>query len=321
MPSLHSLLAPHAGRLVSFSAVLLLGQVICAQTTPEPRLIKDIEYGTAPTPVPVATPPGVTPASATVPATQKMESLRLDACIPPGEGPFPVVIIVHGGGWGSGDKTKDITPVFEPLTKAGFVWFSINYRLAPANRWPACLEDVQTAIRWTKAHAAEYQGDPRRIAVLGHSAGGQLAFLAALQAKDEFRVQAVVGLAPVTDMEQDLPVRQGLSVALQNLLDRPKDLTPESLQILRDLSPINHLPPAPAPMPAFLVIQGDADKTVPLQQSLNFQARAKDRGGVCDLVTVMGAPHAVLQWDKFDMAYKTRLTDWLTVHLKNTEKK
>src|SRR5690348_13571078 len=82
-------------------------------------------------------------------------SLKLDASIPDGEGAFPIVIIIHGGGWGSGDKATDIMPLFQPLTDAKFTWFSINYRLAPAHRWPACLEDVNAAIAWVKAHAAE----------------------------------------------------------------------------------------------------------------------------------------------------------------------
>ena len=82
--------------------------------------------------------------------------LLLDTCAPGGDGPFPVVIIVHGGGWSGGDKERDITPLMQPFTSAGFTWFSINYRLAPKNRWPACFEDVQTAIRWVKANAAHY---------------------------------------------------------------------------------------------------------------------------------------------------------------------
>ncbi|HET7535264.1 MAG TPA: alpha/beta hydrolase, partial [Candidatus Didemnitutus sp.] len=113
-------------------------------------------------------------------------SLKLDVSVPEGEGPFPVAILVHGGGWSSGDKAgsdkpgngADITPWFAPLTTAKFTWFSINYRTAPEHRWPACFEDVQTAIRWVKAHAKEFKGDPNRIAILGHSAGGHLACLA-----------------------------------------------------------------------------------------------------------------------------------------------
>jgi alpha-L-fucosidase 2 len=306
-------------RITALAALLFLTNAALGQPAPTTRMFTDIEYGTAPTPVQYATPPGVTTAPATEPTSQSIASLRLDACVPPGDGPFPVIILVHGGGWGSGDKAKDITPIFDPLTNAGFVWFSINYRLAPANRWPACLDDVRTAVRWVKAHAAEYHGDSKRIALLGHSAGGHLAFMAALTADDGTRVQAVVGLAPVTDMEQDLPVRKGVSPALQALLDRPKDLTPDSLRVLREISPINHIPATGTP--PILIIQGDADKTVPLQQSQNFQQKIKAGGGTCDLVTVPGAPHAVTRWDHFDTSYKSKLTDWLNEHLKPADGK
>ena len=66
-------------------------------------------------------------------------SLKLDAWIPDGKGPFPAVILVHGGGWNHGDKADNFRWVFEPLSKAGFAWFSINYRLAPKYTYPACL--------------------------------------------------------------------------------------------------------------------------------------------------------------------------------------
>ena len=236
------------------------------------------------------------------------QSLKLDVRIPSGPGPFPVAIIVHGGGWGGGDKAKDITPFFAPLSAGGFVTFSINYRLAPANRWPACFDDVNTAIRWAKAHAGEYHGDPNRIALLGHSAGGHLVCLAAALATPETRVQAVIGCAPVTDFEQDLAQRNGLSKALQALLDRPQAVTDESRKILHDLSPINNVKPGLYP---FLIMQGDADRTVPYQQSLNFQAKLESIGVSCDFFTVKGAPHAVLSWDNFDSSYKTKAVDWL----------
>src|SRR5215470_7704208 len=75
-------------------------------------------------------------------------SLTLDAFVPDGPGPFPTCILVHGGGFVRGDKQTYIKPLFGPLSEAGFTWFTINYRLAPEHRWPACSEDVETAVRW-----------------------------------------------------------------------------------------------------------------------------------------------------------------------------
>jgi len=273
---------------------LMLGLLLSASLARgEARLLTDIEYGRA-----------------------DGESLRLDASVPGGAGPFSIAILVHGGGWSGGDKRgaekpgsgADISPWFAPLTAARFTWFSINYRLAPAHRWPACFEDVQTAIRWVKAHAAEYRGDPRRIALFGHSAGGQLVCLAAVQAQADTRVQAVVGFAPVTDFEQELPVRGGLSTSLQALHGRPKEVTPEALALLRDTSPINHVKSG---LPPFLLLHGDADKTVPYQQSLNFQARLKANGVTCDLMTIPGAPHRLTEWNQFDPTYSDRMVAWL----------
>ena len=275
-------------------ASLLLGLLLSAGLArAEARLLTDIEYGRA-----------------------DGESLRLDASVPDGAGPFPVAILVHGGGWSAGDKrgtdkpgsSADITPWFAPLTAAKFTWFSINYRLAPTHRWPACFKDVQTAIRWVKAHAAEYHGDPRRIALFGHSAGGHLVCLAAVLAQADTRVQAVVGFAPVTDFEQELPIRGGLSTSLQSLHGRPKEVTPETLALLRETSPITHVKPG---LPPFLLLHGDADKTVPYQQSLNFQARLKANGVTCDLVTISGASHRLTEWSQFDAAYSDRMVAWL----------
>jgi alpha-L-fucosidase 2 len=242
--------------------------------------------------------------------------LLLDACVPDGPGPFPVAILVHGGGWTGGDKGgtdkpgsgADISPWFDPLTAAYFTWFSINYRLAPRNRWPACFEDVQTAIRWVKTHAAEFKGDPARIALFGHSAGGHLACLAATQAAPDTRVQAVVGFAPVTDFEYELRARGGLSPSLQALFGQPKEANPASLALLRATAPINHVTPG---LPPFLILHGDADKTVPLQESVNFQAKLKACGVPCDLMVIPGAPHRLTEWGRCDPNYPSRIILWL----------
>src|SRR3954471_24214408 len=94
-------------------------------------------------------------------------SLRLDASIPEGKGPFPAAIIVHGGGWVRGDRRIDVAPLFKPLSDAGLAWFSISYRLATdVLHFGVAVADVEDAIRFVKEHAAEYKVDPGRIALI-----------------------------------------------------------------------------------------------------------------------------------------------------------
>lgn len=245
------------------------------------------------------------------------EKLLLDVNVPEGQGPFPVVILVHGGGWGSGDKADaNHAPWFRAFSAANFTWFSVNYRLAPQHHWPACLDDVLTAIRWVKAHAAEFKGDPSRIALIGYSAGGQLACFAATVVDDSVRVQAVVGFAPVTDFEQELPKRDNmLGVAQRGLLNRPQELTPETLGMLRALSPVNHVRPG---LPPFLLLHGDADKSVPYEQSLAFQSKLRANGIRCDLITLKGAPHRLTEWEKFMPDFGARTIAWLRETLSAT---
>jgi acetyl esterase len=158
-----------------FISLFLLGPVQVGAHTDSPTLHSNVEYGEA-----------------------TGEKLLLDVWEPNEDGPFPVAIYVHGGGWTGGDKASD-APVLNLLTEAGFTWFSINYRLAPQHPWPACINDVQTAIRWVKANAARYKGDPSRVVLVGYSAGGHLACFAATIVDDSVRVQAVVGFAALTD--------------------------------------------------------------------------------------------------------------------------
>lgn len=96
---------------------------------------------------------------------------KLDIWRPQAErAPAPIVVFVHGGGFVRGDK-KDYDNIPAYFARHGFLGVNINYRLAPAVTWPAVSEDVGSAMAWLKANAAAHGGDPRRIVVIGHSAG------------------------------------------------------------------------------------------------------------------------------------------------------
>lgn len=239
------------------------------------------------------------------------ETLFLDVGMPAGEGPFPIVIIVHGGGWVRGDKAGDESVLFKPLTDANFVWFSINYRLAPKSHWPACCDDVKTAIRWVKANAAEYKGDANRIALLGYSAGGQISSLAAVQADKETAVQAAVCLASPTDLVFDCLRRKGISTYLTDLfgLHGADANSPQVVQKFWDASSINFVRPG---LPPFLLVHGTADKSVPYQLSLNLKARLDVFEVPCEIITITDAPHRITEWDRYDADYAKKMTDWLT---------
>src|SRR4051794_24470186 len=143
--------------------------------------------------------------------------LYFDAAIPEGSGPFPAVIVVHGGGWVRGDRLTEVQPLFAPLVKAGIAWFSIDYRLSNDwTRFGVAVQDVSNAVRFVKAHASQYRIDPDRIALVGESAGGQLAAMAALKASPETRVNAVVALYTPTDL---VDLAQSSTLVPQQLRD------------------------------------------------------------------------------------------------------
>ena len=240
------------------------------------------------------------------------EKLLLDAHVPAGDGKFPVVLIVHGGGWMTGDREKDIVPVFAPVA-TNFTWFTISYRLAPTNRWPACYEDVQTAIRWVKQHAVEFKGDPERIALLGYSAGGQLVTLAGTRTEADTRVQAIAAFAPPTDLVADNEQRGGLSISMRNLFGcESSNLTDSVRAVLKENSPLTYVQPG---LPPFLIVQGSADKTVPAGQSLTFQEKLKSAGVDCDLIMIPEGQHRIADWVKFDPAWQGKLISWFNEKL------
>lgn len=242
--------------------------------------------------------------------------LYLDGHIPDGSGPFPAIIIVHGGGWVRGDRRVEVAPLFQPLTEAGFAWFSIDYRLSnDIMQFGVAIDDVKNAIRFVKAHASEYRIDPERIALIGESAGGQLAAMAALDPSPDLRVKAVVGLYAPMDLV-DLAKNSALVPAeIRNSLAGSPF---ESLILARlaQLSPVSNVKSG---APAFLLIHGTADALVPYAQSVQMCDRLHRAGAACEVYAVPGGGHGIRWWESSHpreaAAYKRKMVQWLNTEL------
>jgi acetyl esterase/lipase len=191
---------------------------------------------------------------------------QLDLYIPTNLKGEPLIVFVHGGGWRHGDKAGDsLNPNNLQLLWGGYAMASINYRLTPDSLWPAQIEDCKAAIRWLKAHAADYGYDPNRIGVIGESAGGHLvAMLGTTSGKKLFEVgenlsyssdvNCVVNLFGVDDFSRT-PSAAGTLLGAENKSD------PE---LIRSVSPVSYVHKEEPPM---LIVHGTDDKLVPYEQA------------------------------------------------------
>lgn len=211
-----------------------------------------------------------------------------------GEKPMPVAVYIHGGGWTSGDKSGGAGS-FDTrlLLERGYIVASLNYRLAPAYKWPAQITDVKCAIRFLRAHATDLKIDPNKIGVWGGSAGGHLvAMLGTTDKRAGFdlgeyldqssRVQAVVDLFGPAD----LPAM--FTANAQVIAGRVFGSTSRDDPILIKASPVTYITPDDPP---FLILQGDQDTVVPPEQSQILYDKLRAGGVPATLVIVKNAGH------------------------------
>jgi acetyl esterase/lipase len=232
------------------------------------------------------------------------EELQLDVRRPPADqgrsAPRPAVLTVHGGGGVFGSRTEDAYWA-QWLAEEGYVVFSIDYRLGPPLRWRDATGDVKCAVGWVAENAARYGVDPDRIALLGHSAGGLLALLAAYTEGDprlppscgvrDTGVEAVAAFYPSTDLMRLAEVQSPWW--RPNLLSSVDDSTggsPESALDgdLRLTSPTSHVDRGDPP--TFLA-HGSEDQWVPPEQSEVLADRLEQAGVPHRLIDVPGANH------------------------------
>ena len=208
--------------------------------------------------------------------------LQLDLHVPPGPGPFPVLLWIHGGGWITGSRVWTVDPRFhERMVARGYAVADVDYRLALEATYPAQQTDIDAAVRWLRHHAAALRIDPARFAALGESAGGQLAAIAGLTGTGDTAIQAVVvwyGPADLTGSRDPFT-----SPAL--LLGGPPA---ERSAFARFASPLHNVHPG---APPFLLVHGTADETVPFAEAAAFADALRAQGTRCDLLPVDGAGH------------------------------
>ena len=218
------------------------------------------------------------------------EQLTLDLYRPAfAEGTLPVVIAVHGGGWVGGDK-RDLPELYEYLASRGYVVASMAYRLAPRWKFPAAQEDVTAAIRYVRDLAHTHSLDPQRIALLGRSAGAQIAVLAAYTAADP-AIRGVVSFYGPFALRwgYDNPAKAGVvdsSGLLETYLGGPPDTHGEQYHAAE---PARFVTPETPPT---LFIQGRRDEHVSPFHAEFVSSRLIDAGVRHAVVSLPWATHA-----------------------------
>jgi len=254
------------------------------------------------------------------------QSLLLDASVPDGPGPFPAAIIVHGGAWVTGDRKVSVQPLLPPVSEAGIATFSISYRLAnaaDANSIASAImsaavvnsavEDVRQSIAFVREHAAEYNVDPARIALIGESAGAQLASMAALKPGALTPVQAVVALYSPSDLGSIVRNSPRIPASVRAQF-KGTPFETMLMNVLRELSPIAWVHPN---APPFLLVHGTNDPVVPFQQSVDMCKTLRESEVSCELITVEGGGHGMRWWEgsPAQTAYKSTMAAWLRKRL------
>jgi acetyl esterase/lipase len=267
-------------------------------------------------------------------------ALTLDVFTPTAVPPngAAAIFVVSGGWFSSHDGIDGIAPRYiAPLTARGYTVFAVVHGSQPKFTIPEIVQDMNRAVRFIRLHAADYKVDPNRFGIYGGSAGGHLSLMQALGGdtgnanskdaveKQSSRVQAVAAFYPPTDFfnygkEGENALGRGILANFKAPFDfRELDkktnafapVTDEArvTEIGRQISPINHVS---SDDPPTLLIHGDADKLVPIQQSEILLKKLKDAGVEAKLIVKPGAAHG---WAD-QSAEVAAIGDWFDAHLK-----
>lgn len=258
-------------------------------------------------------------------ATVDGRPLALDLYLPPQDGrrggPPPVVLYLHGGGFAVGDKADRARERLVPVARAGVAVASARYRFSDVATYPAQVHDVKAAVRWLRAHAAEYGYGAQRVGVWGASAGGYLALMLGLtggsaehegdvgaDGDQDSSVQAVCAWFPVTDIvaAETVPLPDGrvLPPFIAGPLPEPSFLArllgveriTDDPERAAAASPVTYARRG-TPPGSFLLMHGDADGMVGEDQSQRLHAALTGSGADATLLLIADANHEGPEFD------------------------
>ncbi len=214
--------------------------------------------------------------------------------VPEGEGPFPFVMCMHGGGWTSGTH-HGYSRVAMPLAQAGFAAATVGYRKVDHQPWPTPLEDISAAFDFFQEHAAEFHIDSSRFAAMGDSAGGHLALMLSTKRP----LQAVVSVSGPTDVRP--PVVTSMTKPYLDIGTHPQysieEITPTASPVVcieKDSCPI-------------LQILGGKDSIVPPGQPFSLQQCLDKLGVANELRMFPGEEHSLI-FDQEEDVRKTMIS-------------
>jgi len=221
---------------------------------------------------------------------------------PLGDGPFPALLDLHGGAWNNQDRTAN-APMDERLASSGILVVAIDLRLAPEAPYPASVQDANYGIRWLKAKAREWKGDPATVGTLGSSSGGHVIELCVMRPHDprynahplpeapnvDATLAYVATRSPVSDpfTRYQQAEKMGREEMLQNskIYFNPWETIYEgNPQMILDRGEAVSLPP-------LLIMQGELDDNVLPATQEKFAASYRAAGGKCELEIFAGCEH------------------------------
>ena len=226
---------------------------------------------------------------------------NVDLYIPRGaDGPTPVLMYIHGGGWVGGSKEANVLRLL-PWLERGWAVVNVQYRLGQVALAPAAVEDCLCALRWVIRNAEQYNIDTNRIVVTGTSAGGHLALTPGMipaasgldrqcPGNEELSVAALINWYGITDVGDLLDGENMKTYAVQWM-----GSIPNRFEIAERVSPLTYVREG---LPPILTIHGDADRVVPHQHAVRLTDALESEGVTAELYTIPGGGHGGFSRDE-----------------------